>query len=75
MTDETSETKPIPVGRYFYLEPQLDEKLRTTAFRRGILQNDLVVEALRAFLDAAEVEDQKNISTDPVMEFEVDDGC
>jgi len=66
MTD-ASEPDTRPVGRYFYVDPSLDEKIRVTAFRRKISQNDLIVEALRNLLE--------NVSTDPVMDFEVDDGC
>ncbi len=58
----------IPVGRTFYLEPSLDEKLRTTAFRRKMSQNDLVVEALTKLLDEPD-------APDDIMDFEVDNGC
>lgn len=60
----------IPVGRTFYLEPSLDEKLRTTAFRRSMTQNDLVVEALTKFFEEEELRQQ-----DDIMDFEVDNGC
>ena len=60
----------IPVGRTFYLDPSLDEKLRTTATRRKVTQNDLVVEALAKFFDEEELREQ-----DDIMDFEVDNGC
>jgi hypothetical protein len=37
---------PIPVGRTFYVDTTLNEKIRVTAFRRGITQNELIVEAI-----------------------------
>ncbi|USN13965.1 hypothetical protein KABACHOK_01290 [Brevundimonas phage vB_BpoS-Kabachok] len=39
-----------PVGRTFYLPPELAEKLRVHAFRNNRTQNDVMVEAVRVAL-------------------------